>query len=323
MKNKKIFYGVVGVGHLGNFHTQQALHNPSLDVIGVYDIDNNRGNEIAAIYNIDYYSDLELLLKKCDAVSVVTPAIYHFDVAIKALKNDCHVFIEKPFASNVQEAEKIIHIAKQKNKLIQVGHIEQFNPVFKKFMGFSPSPLYIESERLTPYNKRGTDVDVVLDLMIHDIDLSLFLFKSPLKTVSANGIKILSQSYDLVNARLEFVSGGTANLTASRLSVDPMRKLRVFEKEIYSSLDLQNLSIARYLVKRKANSKKNILFQFENNSITKEEVKVDPVNALYKELEAFSNSILTKQPISVDGERGLRALEVALLIQEKINDKQK
>ena len=321
MKNKKIFYGVVGVGHLGNFHAQQALLNPSLNLVGVYDTDMVRGAAVAEKYKVDFYNNLELLLKKCDAVSIVTPAIFHCEVSIKALEHNCHVFIEKPFATSVSEGESIIERAKQKNKLIQVGHIERFNPILNKFLTYSPTPLYIESERLTPYNKRGTDVDVILDLMIHDIDLSLFLFNSQIKTVAANGIKILSDSYDLVNARLEFVCGGTANLTASRLSVHPIRKLRVFEKKIYSSIDLQKLSCVRYWVDKKTESDKNTVFQYKNNSVKKETVSADPVNALYEELEAFSKSILSKRPIFVNGSHGLRALEIALLIQEQINEK--
>ena len=261
MKNN-ILFGIIGVGHLGNFHTQQALQIPNINVVGVYDADKKRAKEIAAQYSVQCFDDMELLLKACDAVSIVTPALSHYNIAMNALKNNCHVFIEKPFTVNLEDAHKIVLEAKNNNKLIQVGHIERFNPVFTQFIKSSPHPLFIEAERLTPFNKRGIDVDVVLDLMIHDINLILALLDSKIKSVHANGVSILSQSSDLVTARLEFDNGCIANLTASRLSVKPLRKLRVFEKNTYSSLDLQKSSIEKYVVLNRRNSNQDVVFEF-------------------------------------------------------------
>ena len=157
MKNN-ILFGIIGVGHLGNFHTQQALQVSNINVVGVYDTDKKRAKEIATQYNVQCFDDLDILLKACDAVSIVTPALSHYNIAIKALKNNCHLFIEKPFMVNLEDAHKIIVEAKKKEKLIQVGHIERFNPVFTHFISSSPRPLFIETERLTPFNKRGIDV---------------------------------------------------------------------------------------------------------------------------------------------------------------------
>ena len=320
MKNKKILYGIIGVGHLGNFHTQQSLKISNFNLIGVYDTNHKRGKEIALKYKTIYFDNIQSLLIKCDAVSIVTPAVYHYKMATIALKNNCHIFIEKPFTTSIKDAKKLISLAAQFKKIIQIGHIEQFNPVFKKFLQYKPKPLFVDAERLAPFNKRGTDVDVVLDLMIHDIDLILSLIDSKLKKVSANGVKILSQSYDLVCARLEFDNGAIANLTASRLSENPVRKLRVFESNLYSSLDLQNLSISRCFSADKTSSNKNVLFEFENKAITKTIVRVEPKNALYEELDSFSQSITNNQAIAVDGYKGLETLKIAFLIQKKINE---
>ena len=327
MKNN-ILFGVIGVGHLSNFHTQQALQVPNINVVGVYDVDKKRAKEISSQYNVPCFDDMDLLLKSCDAVSIVTPAMSHYNIAMKALKNNCHVFIEKPFTVNLEDAHKIVLEAKNNNKLIQVGHIERFNPVFTQFIKSSPCPLFVEAERLTPFNKRGIDVDVVLDLMIHDINLILALLDSNIKKVHANGVSILSKSSDLVNARLEFENGCIANLTASRLSVQPLRKLRVFEKNTYSSLDLQKSSITKYVVLNKTNSNQNIdlnkpnpvVFEFANTAVKKESILIEKQNALYEELVSFSESIQNQQPVEVDGEDAIKTLELALLIQQKINE---
>ena len=281
MKNN-ILFGIIGVGHLGNFHAQQALQVPNINVAGVYDVDKKRAKEIAEQYSVQCFDDMELLLRACDAVSIVTPALSHYNIAMNALKNNCHVFIEKPFTVNLEDAHKILIVAKQNNKLVQVGHIERFNPVFTQFIKSSPRPLFIEAERLTPFNKRGTDVDVVLDLMIHDINLILALLDSKIKSVHANGVSILSKSSDLVNARLEFDNGCIANLTASRLSVKPLRKLRVFEKNTYSSLDLQKSSIEKYVVLNRTNSNQDVVFEFENNAVKKESILIEKQNALFE-----------------------------------------
>ena len=320
MTNKKILYGIIGVGHLGNFHTQQSLKIPAFNLIGVYDTNKVRGGEIASKYKVKYYANIQSLLKKCDAVSIVTPAIYHYKMAVLALQNNCHIFIEKPFTTNIQDAQNIMALAKQNHRLVQIGHIEQFNPVFQKFLSYKPKPLFIEAERLAPFNKRGTDVDVVLDLMIHDLDLVLSLLDSKLKRVAANGVKILSQSYDLVNARLEFESGSIVNLTASRLSIKPMRKLRVFESNVYSSLDLHNLSISRYFALKQSSNNKNVIFEYKNKAVTKKIIPIEPQNALYEELNSFSESISSQRPIIVDGHKGIETLKIAFLIQKRINE---
>ena len=321
MTKKKIAYGIIGVGHLGNFHTEQALKNENFNVRGVYDLNEIRGAEISKKYNVDYFSDINQLLNKCNAVSIVTPASTHYEIALKALENNCHTFIEKPFCTNIKHAHEIQKTAEEKNLLVQIGHIEQFNPVFKKFISFNPKPVFLESERLAPFNKRGIDVDVILDLMIHDIDLILSLVPTKIKNISANGVQILSNSYDLVNARLEFQNNVTANLTASRLSIQPMRKLRVFESSVYSSLDLNSLSIARYTVNQSSkNHNANVVFELDDKSVSRKTVSVNAINALYEELDSFSQSIINRKPIIVDAKKGIQTLEIAFEIQKKLNE---
>ena len=239
MQPKQIYYGVVGAGHIGNYHAQQINNIPNIKLNGIYDLVASQSIKISEKYNTQSFNSLEDLLQQCNVLTIATPARSHFNIAMQALKNNCHVFIEKPITTNLKDAEKIIALAKQKKLLVQVGHIERFNPAFVRLLTKKNIHCvqFIESERLTPFNIRGLDVDVILDLMIHDIDLILNIKKCSVKTIEAVGIKVLSKTIDLANARIVFEDNSVANLTASRISDTAIRKLRLFNNQQYFSVD--------------------------------------------------------------------------------------
>ena len=208
-------------------------------LLGCYDIKQTRSLDFSKKHTIKHYSSLESLLKLCDAISITTPASNHYTTTLLALKAGCNVFIEKPFTQKVVEAQKLIKLKNLYNLKMQIGHIEQFNPAFLCFLKKNPIPVFIESHRLSSFNERGLDVDVILDLMVHDIDLVLALVNSKIINIYASGSKILTNSMDIANVRLEFKNGATANLTASRISLKQMRQMRIFELNSYSVLDFQ------------------------------------------------------------------------------------
>ena len=302
--NKHIKYGVVGVGHLGKFHVEQLKKIQGVSLIGIYDTNQTLASNISNQFKTRSFNDLNSLLKKCDAVSIVTSTPYHYSVSLEAIKNNCNVFIEKPISNSVKHAKEILDVANKKNIKVQVGHIERFNPAYQAFYKKNPKPLFIESHRLAPFNKRGSDVPVVLDLMIHDIDLVLNLANKKILKIHASGSSIISNYIDLANARIEFEGGLIANLTSSRVSTKQMRQMRVFEKNFYSAIDLQNHTLKTLALK--------------NKKIIPEEVIVSKKNALLEELVAFTNSIRNDSKIAVSGTDGLRALKTAMEIQKII-----
>ena len=324
MSFQKINYGIIGAGHIGNFHSQQIQNiKPSVHVVGIYDINFKQAQKIALQNNIVAFKNLTELLSLCDAVSIATPADTHTAIALQALEEKCHVFIEKPLATTIADCKKIIASAERNKALGQVGHIERFNPAFVIFNKSNQDiPQFIESKRLTPFTERGIDTNVILDLMIHDIDLILYLVKSEIESIDANGISILTNSFDLVNARLSFKNGCVASLTASRISDSPMRKLRFFSKYKYTSLDFQKHQLMTYRVEKKLTkpSLKSI-FSFGNKSILLDKQIIPNNNALFEELLSFIMSIHKSQDIQVSAWDGLHAIEVAIMIQNKINEK--
>jgi predicted dehydrogenase len=301
-------YGIIGAGHLGNFHVQQLKNIPNVKLVGVYDLFDKNSIKLAKQYNITQYKSLNQLLEDVDVVSITTPATTHYEVTKKALTNNCHVFVEKPFTNNIKEGEELIALQKLKKLKVQVGHIERFNPAFQYYYNNNPEPIFIESHRLCAYNERGLDVDVVLDLMIHDLDLILLLIKPPIQSIHASGTSILSSSLDMVNARIQFKQNITVNLTASRISTKQMRQMRIFESSSYSVIDFQQQSLNRWVVNK-------------NKNLQERTVKINPTNALYEELLAFIYSIQNNSLESVTTSDALEALKVACLIQDIIEKK--
>ncbi len=329
MNEKKLNIGVVGVGHLGKWHAQQLQAIPAANLTGVFDIDSRRAEEVAAEFHTRAFSSFESLLEKVDALSIVTPTTTHYDFARQALKNGKHIFLEKPITESVEQGEELVDMAQKEHLKIQVGHIERFNPAILALENILINPLFIESHRLSNFNPRGTDVAVVLDLMIHDIDLILSFVHSPVKEIHASGVGIISPTEDIANCRLEFENGCVANVTASRISTRKMRKMRFFQPNSYISVDfLEGASEIYHLSdKNEAISTEGIAIsigQIEKDNQSKEirysRLEKKDINPLNYELSLFVNSVLEDKPVAVSGEQGVRALRVARSILKKINE---
>ena len=318
--------GVIGVGHLGTHHVKMLLQIPAAELVGIYDIDGERMNSLAKEFGVRTFSSAESLLREVRAVSIVAPTRKHFDIAWEAVKREIHVFIEKPITSTTDEARSLVQLAKDKNVKLQVGHIERFNPAILAMEKYHLQPMFVESHRLAQFNPRGSDVAVVLDLMIHDIDIILSLVNSPVKQIDANGVAVVSDSVDIANARMQFENGCVANVTASRISQKKMRKMRLFQRDAYISVDfLEGVAEVFRLVDEGDESAKATMMLGAIDSGTKkrnivyEQPEIKDVNALKYELELFVNAVLMNQEPVVGGEDGLRALQVAHDIMEKIN----
>jgi predicted dehydrogenase len=232
--------GVVGIGHLGKIHLNCIKEIPGFDLVGFYDVDYEVAKEVEQSYKLKSYNNFEDLLNDVDVIDIVTPTVSHFEYAKKSLEAHRHVFIEKPIVTTIEEAKALMEISKNASVQIQIGHVERFNPAFIAARPYINDPKFIEAHRLSFYNPRGTDVPVVLDLMIHDLDILLTIVNSPIKNIYANGVPVITNNIDIANARIEFVNGSVANLTASRISMKKMRKMRLFQKDSYISLDFLN-----------------------------------------------------------------------------------
>ncbi len=318
--------GVVGVGHLGSLHAKMYSEIASAALVGVYDIDESKRNAVASQYpGVKPYATLKELLEHVDAASVATVTSRHFEVAREALNAGIDVLIEKPITQSVLEADELIALAKAKGRIIQVGHIERFNPAILALESYDLRPMFIESHRLAQFNPRGTDVAVVLDLMIHDIDVILSLVRSPVSRIDANGVAVVSESVDIANARLQFENGCVANVTASRISQNKMRKMRMFQHNGYISIDFsQGLAEVFRLVNDGESTAGTTMLLGQigegkkKRNIVYEQPEVKEVNALKYELESFVNAIREKKEPVVSGVDGRRALEVAQQILNTI-----
>lgn len=318
--------GLFGYGHLGRIHAKCIQAVSSLTLIGVFD-PNVDAQKQAASEGIKVFSNKNELLEKVDAVDIVSPTPYHYEIASKALEKNLHVFIEKPMTFTLDEAQKLKKLVKAHDRVLQVGHVERFNPAFLSLKNVKLAPRFIEGHRLATFNPRGTDVSVVLDLMIHDLDMILHLISSPVSDVQSQGIAIVSKSHDICNARITFENGAVANLTASRISLKQMRKLRLFQSNAYISMDFLDRSAE---IVRLANEGEKIdsdQHSFELDTYNgKKHILIDvpkpeEVNAIQRELVTFSESILTGTPPQVSVNDGAAALALAYEIMEK-NDKQ-
>ncbi|MBP1649722.1 MAG: putative dehydrogenase [Bacteroidetes bacterium] len=317
--------GVIGVGHLGALHAKMLADIPQVRLAGVYDLSPERAESVAADHHTFAVASLPELLQGVDAVTIATSTSAHFAAACTALEAGKHVFLEKPITETTAEAEHLCRLANLKGLTIQVGHIERFNPAILALEGYEIKPMFVESHRLAQFNPRGTDVAVVLDLMIHDIDIILSFVQSPVAHVEANGVAVVSDSLDIANARLQFENGCVANVTASRISQRKMRKMRLFQPSGYISIDFsEGLAEVFRLVGEDEPETKGTMMLGELGSgkykrkIVYEQPEVKEVNALRYELEQFAEVIAKgKRPV-VSGEDGKRALEVAAIILEKI-----
>ena len=325
MNSHKINIGVIGVGHLGQHHVKHYSNMDNINLLGVYDTDSVRAKKIAAAYNTKYFKEANELMKKCDAISIVTPTESHYIVAKSAMSNfNCNVFIEKPITETTIQADRLIKEAKKKKLIIQVGHIERLNPALKVLDKYDLSPKFIDIQRLAPYTVRGTDVPVVLDLMIHDIDILLSLVKSEVKSIHASGVSILTNSVDIAHARIRFENGTVSSITSSRVAKDKVRKIKIFQENLYSTIDLLLSRTEIYNITKNKHLIENALhiepFSEKNNNkyIIYEKPEIDEYDPLRAELDNFVNSILKKEEPIVDGIAARNALDVVIKINEMI-----
>jgi predicted dehydrogenase len=323
----KLKIGVVGTGHLGKLHLKMFKHLDKCELIGVYDNNLLQSKAAASEFNVDEFEDLNTLLNKVDAVSIAATTSSHFELVKKSLISGKHVFVEKPITATIAEAEELVKIA-EKNKLnLQVGHIERFNPALVSLEKYIIKPMFIQTDRLAQFNPRGTDVAVVLDLMIHDIDVILSLIKSEVNHVDASGVAVVSDNIDIANARIQFENGAVANVTASRISQKKMRKMRIFQKDNYIALDfITGVSEVYRLLPVKQNIDSSAISFGEigigdkKKRLIYEQPEVKEINALSYELQLFVDSVLMNEKPIVSGEDGLKALKVAQLIIGKIEE---
>ena len=304
---------VIGVGYLGRFHAQKYARLPDANLVALIDIDSQRGRQVAEEVKTEALTDYRELIGKVDAVSIVTPTPQHFAIAREFLSAGIHVLLEKPMTKNLEEADELIATAKKSGAILQVGHLERFNSAFTAIRPRLRDPMFIEAHRLGLFNERGLEVDVILDLMIHDIDIVLNIVNAPLKDVHASGVSALSPLPDIASVRMEFANGAVANLTASRISIKNMRKLRIFQENCYFSVDYAKKRA--YTVCREAESDEDGYPQ-----LSMEEFEIIEKDSLEEEIGAFLNSIRTGSHPEVDGEQGRQALGVALDISRRIEE---
>lgn len=313
--------GVLGAGHLGKIHLKLLTQSEKYDLVGFYDADENASEIIIKEFGYKSFPTMESLIQASDMVVVVTPTIHHYKCATKVIEAGKHLFIEKPITQTVTEAEKIRDLAKQHKVRGQVGQVERFNPAFMAIKDKISNPMFIETHRLAEFNPRGTDVSVVLDLMIHDIDIILSVVKSPVKTVSASGVSVLSETPDIANARIEFENGCVANLTASRISLKKMRKARFFQRDAYISVDFLEKKCEAVRMKDAPKELDDFAMVLTNaegkqKQIYFENPKVENNNAILDELESFAEAIKADRTPEVSLRQGTEALRVAMLIIE-------
>jgi len=314
-QNRKIRIGVVGIGHLGNYHLQKYAKLPNNQIVGAADTDRDKVSKAAETFACQAYTDYRDLIGQVDAVSIAVPTEYHYEIARDFLEAGVDVLLEKPITDTLEKANHLIKIARSKKRILQIGFVERFNPAIVALGKVIREPLFIETHRLHPFFTRGTDVDVVLDLMIHDLDIILNFVNSPVKSVGAVGVSVLSDKVDISNARITFQNGCVANITASRITGKKLQKIRFFGLEGYHSVDYEK----RELVSLSRTKGEDGFAQIGVNDV--EIIMQDP---LEKEVEAFLNSVLTRAPAVVSGEDGRKSLKLALrIIQEMEKNKER
>jgi predicted dehydrogenase len=315
--------GVFGVGHLGKFHLNNWKEIAGVKLIGFFDPHSETAKQVAEEYGIKRFTDADKLIDACDIVDVVTPTDQHYGVCMNAIRKGKHVFVEKPLAATVKEGRDIVNIVKEAGVKLQVGHIERFNPAYLAIKKLPLNPMFIEVHRLAQFNPRGTEVSVIMDLMIHDIDIILSLVKSDVKNISASGVAVITDTPDIANVRIEFNNGCVANLTSSRISMKKMRKMRLFQKDAYIGVDF--LEKKTEIIKLKQPDDQHV-FSFDietqqgKKTIAIATPSIEATNAMKTELEAFVYAINHQQPTIVSEIDGFLAMEVGHRILDKINN---
>ena len=311
-EGKPLRAAVIGTGYLGRFHAQKYAAIKGVELVAIVDIDSKQANSVANEVGCRAVTDYREILDEIDLASIVVPTDLHFDIAKECLQNNCHLLVEKPITQTIDEAEELISIARENDLVLQVGHLERFNPAIMALDGVLKNPTFIECQRMAPFKTRGTEVNVVLDLMIHDIDIILSLIGADVSQINSVGGSVLSDEVDIANARLQFETGCVANVTASRASRDTVRKIRIFQPDAYISVDYQDRKIAIYRLKGGGMPVPGL------PNVTMEHKKFKQGDPLMTEIESFVKTVREGGQPVVSGEDGKRALEVAMQINEKL-----
>lgn len=315
--------GIFGVGHLGKFHLNNWKEIEGVKIVGFFDPNNEAAKEVSATYGIKRYLDEDKLIDACDVIDVVVPTDWHYEICMKVVRKGKHIFVEKPLCNTITEAKTLMNMVREANIKMQVGHVERFNPAYLALKDLKLNPMFIEVHRLAQFNPRGTEVSVILDLMIHDLDIILSLVKSDVKSISANGVAVMTDTPDIANVRIEFNNGCVANLTSSRISMKKMRKMRLFQKDSYIGIDF--LDKKTEIIKLKQPEDKNV-FSFDvdtpkgKKTIAVANPEILSANAIKLELESFVDSVINNKPTVVSEIDGFLAMEVAHKILNKINN---
>jgi predicted dehydrogenase len=315
--------GVFGTGHLGKFHLNNWKEIAGVELVGFYDPDDDTAKDVSEKYQLPRFLDSTALMDAVDLVDVVAPTTYHFELCEQAIKMGKHVFVEKPLANTMDEARQLVKLAQESGVKFQVGHVERFNPAFLAVRDLQLNPMFIEVHRLAQFNPRGTEVSVILDLMIHDIDIILSIVKSDVKSISASGVGVMTETPDIANVRIEFNNGCVANLTSSRISMKKMRKMRLFQKDAYIGVDFLNKKTEVIRLKEPQDSN---VFAFDIETPTGKKTiaianpQVPEVNAIKQELEEFKTAVVNNTRTIVSEMDGFAAMDVAHQILEKIGN---
>lgn len=317
--------GVLGAGHLGTIHIRLLLGLVNeYRLVGIYDPDPEKVQKAKESFDVKGYDSMEALIRDVDVVDIVTPTLDHYRCAAYALKNSCHVFVEKPITKDPKEARSLVQLTEESNMKLQVGHVERYNPAFKAALEHLDRPMFIETHRLAPFNPRGTDVPVILDLMVHDIDIVLSVVNATVQRVHASGVAVISDSPDIANARVEFANGCVANLTASRISMKEMRRTRFFQKDAYIAVDMLERSLEVVHIRDPEGEPDPFAMTLkdEKNGRSKEvhydKPEIVPNNPIQEELSAFAEAINTGRTPEVTVQDGYRAIELANRIMESV-----
>lgn len=315
---------VLGAGHLGKIHIQQWQDIEGVELVGFYDPDDAQAAMTISQYQVPRYTDLSQLIAAVDAVDIVSPTTTHYDMARQCLLSGKHVFVEKPLASSLEQGKELVKLVNEANVKCQVGHVERYNPAFLALGDMDVQPMFIEAHRLAQFNPRGTDVSVIFDLMIHDIDIVLCLVKSPVKRISASGVSVISENADIANARIEFDNGCVANLTSSRISLKKMRKVRLFQRDAYIGVDF--LEKKTEIIRLKDTDKPQGMMDFpievgngDRKIISVQMPEISQLNAIKTELSEFAAAIIHNRPVRVSVLDGYHAMDVAHQILKKMS----
>jgi predicted dehydrogenase len=324
LQDNKLKIGVLGAGHLGKIHIQQWLQIPEVTFIGFCDPDDAQAATVIAQYGVKRFTSIDELIDSCDVLDIVSTTTTHYEIAKQCLTKSKHIFIEKPLAHSLDEAAELVQLVKEANVKCQVGHVERYNPAYLALGEQQLQPMFIEAHRLAQFNPRGTDVSVILDLMIHDIDIVMHLVKSPVRRISASGVAVISETTDIANARIEFDNGCVANLTSSRISLKKMRKMRLFQRDAYIGIDFLEKKTEVVKLTNQTGNKGALDIPIEMGNgdqkvISVQMPEVGNTNAIRMELAEFAEAVLKDRPVKVSVYDGYQAMDVAHQILKKMS----